>query len=295
MLDKLPAELVHRIAYDVLILSPRDVVNLACVNKSLTTVLLGDRYSRDRARRWRATQLALRWCSARDGLAALWALLVPQRDVVADSLEWSEAAATAIKAFADSEVLSKDELLARACKRGHTLAVAALIKHSGYSPTDDDCLAFRLAAQCGHLDIVEFLAAQEGVDAGAYNNYAVRWAARYGRVDVVRFLLAHPAVDPAADNNCAVRWAGMCGQIATLRLLLADPRVDPTANNSEALRKAAHVGCATAVRLLLDDGRCDPRAEDDYALKWALKYGHATIVAALEAVVPPEVVAAIAE
>ena len=83
-----------------------------------------------------------------------------------------------------------------------------------------------MAAENGHLAVVERLLQDGRVDPSAYDNYAVRWAAENGHVAVVERLLQEERVDPSADDNRAVQWAAENGHLAVVDRLLEDDRVD---------------------------------------------------------------------
>jgi hypothetical protein len=97
-----------------------------------------------------------------------------------------------------------------------------------------------MAAENGHLAVVERLLQDKRVDPSADDNYAVRWAAVNGHLAVVERLLQDKRVDPSADDNYAVRWAAANGHLAVVERLLQDKRVDPSADDNYAVR----LGCS---------------------------------------------------
>jgi ankyrin repeat protein len=80
-------------------------------------------------------------------------------------------------------------------------------------------------------------------------------AAQYGHVDVVDYLIRHAMFDPSADNNRAIRLAATNGSLAVVERLLQDKRVDPSAEDNYAVRWAAHNGHLAVVERLLRDAR----------------------------------------
>jgi hypothetical protein len=116
------------------------------------------------------------------------------------------------------------------------------------------------------------------VDPSAENNYAIGMAAENGHVQIVDRLLEHPRVDPADDDNFAIRRAAENGHLQVVERLLEHPRVDPSAKDNQAIRFAACDGHLQVVERLLEDPRVDPSACDNQAIRWAAKRGHAEIV-----------------
>ena len=70
------------------------------------------------------------------------------------------------------------------------------------------------------------------------NNAAIRVAAQNGHIDVVDRLLQDGRVDPSADDNFAIRIAYAKGHVAVVDRLLQDEtgRVDPSAVVNFAIR-----------------------------------------------------------
>ena len=71
---------------------------------------------------------------------------------------------------------------------GDLTAVQCLLR-ADINPSAQDNYAIGVAAQNGHLDVVELLLADKRVNPSADNNYAIRWAAHWGHLDVVQLLL----------------------------------------------------------------------------------------------------------
>jgi hypothetical protein len=86
--------------------------------------------------------------------------------------------------------------------------------------------ALVLAAENGHVDVVDYLLPHAMFDPSAEDNFAIRLAAANGHLAVVERLLQDERVDPSADDNYAVRWAAQNVQLAVVDRLLEDDRVD---------------------------------------------------------------------
>jgi ankyrin repeat protein len=98
-------------------------------------------------------------------------------------------------------------------------------------------------------------------------------AAQNGHVDVVDYLLRQPLFDPSAYGNCAIWVAAMKGHLAVVERLLQDKRVDPSADDNHAVRRAAENGHLAVVERLLQDKRVDPSVRDNCAVRcdWLLR------------------------
>jgi ankyrin repeat protein len=172
--------------------------------------------------------------------------------------------------------------LASAVKNGHVDIVDYLLRHAMFDPSardnNNNNYATGLAAECGHLAVVERLLQDKRVDPSASNNYAVRRAAERGHLAVVERLLQDKRVDPSASNNFAVKVAAQNGHLAVVERLLQDKRVDPSADNNYAVRLAAKYGHLPVVERLLQDARVDPSARHNDAVRWAAERGHFALV-----------------
>jgi hypothetical protein len=126
-------------------------------------------------------------------------------------------------------------------------------------------VAVEVAAEKGHVDVVEYLLRDAMFDPSAFCNRAIRLAAREGHLAVVERLLQDKRVDPSADNNYAVRWAAYNGHLAVVKRLLQDVRVDPAANDNWAVRVAAANGHFAIVDRLLEDDRVDVAVAIQYS------------------------------
>ncbi len=171
-----------------------------------------------------------------------------------------------------------NEALVLAAEHGHVDVVDYLLRHAMFDPSDYGNFAIRLAAQCGHLAVVERLLRDERVDPSADDNYAIQLAAQNGHLSVVERLLQDKRVDPSADNNCAVRQAAYFGHLAVVERLLRDERVDPSANDNRAIQLAAFCGHLAVFERLQQDERVDPSASNNYAVRLAAQLGRLAVV-----------------
>ena len=152
----------------------------------------------------------------------------------------------------------------------------------GYcDPSQDDELAFQVAAEEGWEGVVKHLLQDPRVDPGGCGNKAIVEAADGGYVGIVSLLLADPRVDPVALDDRGMdplQKAALSDHADVVSLLLADGRIDPCDDDNYALRQAARMGLRDVVLALLADPRSDPRDVRDYDLDTATANGHAEIV-----------------
>jgi ankyrin repeat protein len=165
-----------------------------------------------------------------------------------------------------------------AAERGHLAVVDRLLQDERVDPSARDNYAVQQAAVRGHLAVVKRLLQDARVDPSANDNYSVRWAAENGHLAVFERLLRDKRVDPSASNNFAVRWVAEDGHFTVFDQLLQDKRVDPSADDNYAARRAAEYGHLAVVERLLQDERVDPSANDNYAVRWAAENGHLAVV-----------------
>eukprot|EP00455_Lapot_gusevi_P052787 TRINITY_DN809_c0_g1_i13.p1 TRINITY_DN809_c0_g1~~TRINITY_DN809_c0_g1_i13.p1 ORF type:complete len:157 (+),score=23.88 TRINITY_DN809_c0_g1_i13:241-711(+) len=92
-------------------------------------------------------------------------------------------------------------------------------------------------------------------DATAERNYAIRMAAENGHVAVVDRLLQVPTVDARADKNYAIRMAAENGHVAVVDRLLQVPAVYVTVDRTELMPIALRCGHVGLVERLLRDER----------------------------------------
>ena len=114
----------------------------------------------------------------------------------------------------------------------------------------DNNYAIRWASRKGHLDVVEFLASLDDVDASDDNNYAIRWASMNGHLDVVKFLASLDDVDVSTSNNFTIRWASGYGHLDVVEFLASLDGVDASANDNHAIRWASEEGHLDVVEFL---------------------------------------------
>ena len=68
--------------------------------------------------------------------------------------------------------------------------------------------------------MVKFLLSVPGIDPSVDNNLAIHLAAEEGHLEILELLLSHPSVDPTADNNYAVRAAAENNHLSVVKRLL---------------------------------------------------------------------------
>ena len=168
-----------------------------------------------------------------------------------------------------------DACITRECDKEKVLL---LLLHPLVDPAAQDNAAIRLAADKGHLDLVNRLLQDARVDPAVLGNRAIHSASVNGHVAVVDRLLQDARVYPAAMHNWAIRSATFNGHLAVVDRLLQDGRVDPAAHDNEAIRWASENGHMDVVDRLLQDGRVDPAAKDNAAVRWASKNGNLDVV-----------------
>lgn len=126
-------------------------------------------------------------------------------------------------------------LLIVACRLGNMDDVRRLFPVSSSEVVHH---ALGMAAQYGHMDIVEFfIPLHSGSFSGALLN-----AAGGGHLEVVQRLI--PLSPNGPHNNSALEWAARGGHLEVVKLLL--PVSDPKFNDSAALQSAVvkgHIEC----------------------------------------------------
>ena len=125
-------------------------------------------------------------------------------------------------------------------------------------PSLNDNEAIKVAAELGHMNIVEILIKDTRVNPADQNNWGIRGAASYGHTDTVAVLLKDTRVNPADQNNNALVWAAKNGHTNTVATLMKDTRVNPADINKFAIRWAAQYGHTNTVATLIKDNRVNP-------------------------------------
>ena len=111
--------------------------------------------------------------------------------------------------------------LRSAFDNGHTVVVDRLLQ----VPRVQD-LALYMAAEKGHLKLIELLLKDSRIDPTAHHSVALRWAARFGHFDVVKALLDDGRADPSAREYEAVHISAENKHYDVVDLLMQDPRVN---------------------------------------------------------------------
>ncbi|KAI9207739.1 uncharacterized protein BJ171DRAFT_578217 [Polychytrium aggregatum] len=102
--------------------------------------------------------------------------------------DWIDCAALILEQFHPDSV-GNGRLLAVAAQSG-SLAMVQLLIQRGADPRANSCIAVRLAASEGYLDIVQFLVGIVGPEAAlARSEYALKHATTNGHWSVVEYLV----------------------------------------------------------------------------------------------------------
>lgn len=132
---------------------------------------------------------------------------------------------------------------------------------------DNEWTALMVAAALDHVEVVEELLAQPGLDVNARGEdgrTALHVAAERGYDRIVALLVSNPGVDPNSKDDLgrtALALAAFDGSEETVARLLADPAVDPNLvdrDRQTALHWGALGGHADVVGALLADERTNP-------------------------------------
>lgn len=176
----------------------------------------------------------------------------------------------------DGEYLHRD-VLEEAARSDVPEMVALLVDKHGVGRKDPERLAhaLRAAAKSGKSNTVSFLARRLKDDHGAdVPVEALRDAAAFGHVDVVDLLCSEFGVDPHADGGIALKSNGGCKKVVDL--LCGKFGVDASAHDNSALRLFASFGDAAMVDKLVRE--YGARGSDETALDTAAKQGHLSVV-----------------
>jgi hypothetical protein len=132
----------------------------------------------------------------------------------------------------------------------------------GYRPKEVDNVAFILAAQLGHLDIMKELLKDNRVKVYAEWNAALRYASREGFDKVVEFLLKQPhatkrtpGIVVEAECNRALDDACANGHTKVVKLLLRYADVDWPHKEFRFLKYAIQNKQYKVIKILLNDKR----------------------------------------
>jgi len=145
---------------------------------------------------------------------------------------------------------------------------------SGVDPCAREGQALRIAAACGHADVVALLLSDGRSDPRARNQEALISAARKDQQQVCALLLDDPRVEPAKAfqriikekprNMVRVSSYGTLnydeGSLTAISNLIRDPRVDPSEYDNMALTRASELGNVNLVEALMRDERVRPTA-----------------------------------
>lgn len=171
------------------------------------------------------------------------------------------------------------EALIVAVQNDHPKVVQALLQDLvRINPADNSDYCFKLAAECGQLEMVNTLLQDSRVDPAASNNYAVCMAANRGHYSVLEVLLKDSRVDPSVLNDYPVRTAMEEGHIKCFLLLSKHQRVNLANLDDYLIRVASEMGLTEVVEVLLSDPKVNPGSYNNYAIRIACKKGFSKIV-----------------
>lgn len=177
-------------------------------------------------------------------------------------------------------------LIARTCKRLHSVAVPILYK---WNIRKGHCSGLFWAARKNRVDVFErFVKNGASVNVIVSDRTPPMEAIIHGSVEIVRYLLTHPEVDwnrrSIHHGTTALRYAAMTCSTEITRLLLAcnNVLVDEKAPRLEetALHYASRNNMAVEAKLMLDRG-ADPDARNRQGwspLNFAASRGNSEIV-----------------
>lgn len=166
-----------------------------------------------------------------------------------------------------------DGLVASAITSGYLEAVNLLLAYPGYDPNAGGCLALRMSARCGGIDMLEAVLRHPRVDLSKDGGRALVEAAAAGNLPAVNCLLADARIRPGEGDNAAFCSACFEKHLPVIERLMADERVDPAARNNEPLRLAVQRNRREVVELLLRDKRVDPSAMRNAAVRALARAG----------------------
>ena len=151
-----------------------------------------------------------------------------------------------------------------------TILLAAAYSQPYDRSANDNWVMHHMAAEFGHLHILERLLKDPRVDPSANDNFTIRKASINGHLPILERLLQDPRVDPSAADNLPLRGGCMRGHLHIVERLLQDSRVDPSANDNLAIHLASENGHLAVVERLLQDPRVDPSANNNMVICIAL-------------------------
>ncbi|KAI9350659.1 hypothetical protein BDR26DRAFT_929979 [Obelidium mucronatum] len=174
-----------------------------------------------------------------------------------------------------------------ACRLGHVEVVEWFLEKELVDPSDDgnhaiECavdasthenLCIILAAQEGHVGVVERLLSLRNVDPGADDSAALLMAVRNKRMGVIPLLLRDPSVNPWVNDGEPLEIAVTTGQVEVVNMLLADPRVMMEEPDHHFAMIALELENADVVEALLNGGCVDPLRDGCQIIQEAFNRG----------------------
>ncbi|KNC55058.1 uncharacterized protein AMSG_10654 [Thecamonas trahens ATCC 50062] len=307
-MDRLPAELIHRIAYASS--DAKTVVALATTCRSFHAILLGSPYLRNKAAALmgacRCGRLGLYSAAARalrhidgspDSAATLIAECISERGPIDPG--WLDLVAAAADLFASGPAVSERsfsflvlEMMSWGIESEVSTIVTAMTPHLVPQTAYNLLLtAASLGSPSGIYATLPLAALPAaGDDAGDERmlvsrkqlEMALRVAAE-GSSEEVALVLLDACLLTLSPAECTRVLAAAAGSDMSevVAILLEDGRADPTYIDSAPLQVAAERGFVEIVDLFLADCRADPAADESASLRWATRRGHVAVVAAL--------------
>ena len=198
----------------------------------------------------------------------------------------------------DSSPIEDEEALLQAARLGRVSDVRYLIKEKGCDRMcrdEDGWTALHWAAYTGHLQVVQCLIEEFGVDPKSCRDdkeqTPLHAAARHGQLSVLRYLIKEKGCDPMSrDENgeTALHWAAYNDRLEVVQCLIDEFGMDPKSCQDDEgqtpLHAAARGGQLNVLRYFIKEKGCDPMSRDEdrwTALHWAAYKGHLKVVQCL--------------
>ena len=190
-----------------------------------------------------------------------------------DALMWiSELSKSGTKITRRADIhCAGDNAVALAAEKGHLDVVEYLIKN-GASVRHS---ALSNASAAGHLEVVQYLI-ENGADIHAQNDEALESAAYGGQLLIIEYLMAN-GVDIHANHDNAVKRAALGGHLGVVKYLIEEMGADFNAGSGEGLGLVAGKGDLKMVKYLVEHG-AHVRSYEDYAVREAVQNKHPDVV-----------------
>ena len=136
--------------------------------------------------------------------------------------------------------------------------VRALLRDKRSDPRVNDKHLIKIAAEKGHVNIVEMLLDDGRADPGALVK-ACNIAFQKGYKDILTLLFKDPRINSKLNLYEQLDWATENNIPGIVKYLLKHPKIDPTANLDNTMDMAAMKGHYDIAMMLLRDGRVSQR------------------------------------